>query len=156
MELRNTSRRKGFTLIEVIVVIGLLGLIAAIGLFISFDFYKSYSFRSEKSVVISALQKARGQALANINQSNHGVHYGSGADCHLFSKCYVIFEGNTFNAGSDSNNEIQAVSAVSVNWTSDVLFNQLDGAANSVTITLTQDTRSITITTNNEGRIDWQ
>lgn len=145
----------GFTLIEVMIVLGLIALIGGLGLFVSFDLYKSYSFRSERNTVVSSIQKARGQALANINQTKHGAHYDSGSNCILYSKCYVIFEGSSFVAGAASNIEIQASSAVAVTWSNDIVFNQLDGASNAVTITLTQDANSATISTNNAGRIEW-
>ena len=50
---------KGFTLVEILIAIALLIVILSLGLFISFDFYKNYAFRSEKNIIVSILQKAR-------------------------------------------------------------------------------------------------
>jgi len=153
-QLSNVHR--GFTLIEILITLGLLAVVFSFGLFISFDFYKSYSSRSEQDVVVSILQKARSQAMDNINQTKHGVHYGSGVDCHSFSKCYVLFEENSFVSGTSSNLEIESNPATTVTWSADPVFNQLDGSVNPVTITLQQGSKTWIITTNSQGRIDWQ
>ena len=64
----------GFTLIEMLVSMGIIILIAGFGLFLSMDFYRGYLFHYEKDLVISILQKARSQSLANIDEKPHGVY----------------------------------------------------------------------------------
>src|SRR5439155_93802 len=104
MELRNTSApdnagelsifnyqfsnsENGFTLIEIMIAVGILAIIATLGLFVSFDFYKGYAFRSEKSIVVSTLQKARDESLSNINQTRHGVHFGASPLQYIIFEC---------------------------------------------------------------------
>ena len=62
-------RPTGFTLIEVLVVIGLFSLLAAIGLTFSFDSYRNYLFRSEYTSVINIMSQARNRAINNFNES---------------------------------------------------------------------------------------
>src|ERR1044072_4262622 len=82
-------RNRGFTLIEILITIGLIGLIAALGLFISLNFYKNYSFRSERNVIVSILQKARSQSMDNIDEQRHGVHFfiNGGKLTYLLFEC---------------------------------------------------------------------
>ena len=115
---------------EIIIVLALVGIIASFGLFVSMDFYRSYVFRSERSVIISTLEKARIQSMTNINQAPHGVHYDG------VNKDYVLFEGPTFNQGAATNMIIEGNNSVSVAGFSDVVFEQLSGDANAVSVTL--------------------
>src|SRR5690242_12740236 len=77
MRLLTVSKSKlgGFTLIEMLVAMAVLAVVIKLGLFLSLDFYKGTSYRSEKDVIISVLQKARSQSMNNIDQVQHGVHF---------------------------------------------------------------------------------
>ncbi len=145
----------GFTLIEVLIAMVILAVIFSLGLFISFDFYKSYSARQERDVVISILQKARSQAMDNIDQSRHGVHFASPLQ-------YVLFECNPATActsytGADTSKNISIAPAYGVSITgTDVVFDQLTGNCdNPATITVTANGKTQTISINSQGRIDW-
>src|ERR1039458_2199647 len=65
----------GFTLIEVLVVMGILAILSTMGYLITIDFYKSYAFNAERDTIVSLLQKARAASLSNINESPHGVYF---------------------------------------------------------------------------------
>ena len=148
------NKSQGFTLVELIITLGILATVFAFGLFISFDFYKNYSFHSEKSTIVSVLQKARGQALNNINQSKHGVHFENTPGLK-----YIIFEGDTFDADADSNIVINAsynISITSPPLPFDVIFEQLTGNSADQTITVGDGVKSYDISINSFGRIDWQ
>src|SRR5437870_6082014 len=86
------NKNRGMTLIEIMVAIAILGIILSLGLIISFDSYRGYSFRSESSVVVSILERARSRALNNFYQSPHGVCYDS------TNKNYVLFRGSSFGS----------------------------------------------------------
>jgi prepilin-type N-terminal cleavage/methylation domain-containing protein len=138
----------GFTLVEVIVVIGILSVLASFGGLITMDFYRSYAFNAERDTVIAILQKARSQSLANINNSAHGAHFGSGQ--------YVIFQGSVYNSASSLNQNIPAGVGMTVSGPTDIVFAQLSGDVNpGGSLTLTDGKRSAEITINSEGRIDW-
>jgi len=150
MALPKTSIHKGFTLVEIIIVLAIFTLIISLGAFMSLDFYKSYSFRSEKYQLVSILQKARSQALNNINQTPHAVHIESGG--------YTFFEGNNFQS---STNKIffESNGNVSHSGMTDVIFGQLTGNAivSGGDLVLHDGVhQDIIISINNEGRIDTQ
>ena len=77
----------GFTLIEILITIGIFAVIATIGLIISLDFYRSYAFRSEESTIVSILQKARSQSMDNIDQVRHGVHFQADPLKYILFEC---------------------------------------------------------------------
>ncbi len=143
------KKQGGFTLIEIVIVIAILAVVFSFGLFISLDFYKNYSFGSEKNVIVSVLQKARSQSLNNINQTKHGVRFDTNG--------YALFEGptftgstNTFTIPSGYNTTVSVVPA------GDIIFDQLSGTTSAAkTVTVTSNGKSYTITINREGRIDW-
>ena len=168
MGLRNTSHQSrgqaGFTLIEVLVSLTILVVIASLGLFISIDFYKAYSSRSEQSVIVSVLQKARSESLNNINEKRHGVHFQANP------LQYVIFECDSPCTsypvgGASSDQPIESSHNVSVTAPSmpfDVVFDQLNGncvssncSTNPLTVTISDGPKSYTLKVNSEGRIDW-
>ena len=60
------SLSKGFTLMEVLVVIALLGVIFSLSVFISLDTYRGSSFRNERDTLVGVLQEARSEAMNNI------------------------------------------------------------------------------------------
>lgn len=141
---------KGFTLIEMIVALAILAAIMGFGLFLSLDYYKSYIFYYEKDLVISILQKARSQSLANINEKKHGVAFDEA------NKKYILFEGDSL-AASANKIEYEEAKIVTTSGLTEVVFDQLTGKATIVPagndLTLSDGVRSVIISINHEGRI---
>ena len=138
----------GFTLVEIMVGIGILAVILSLGLVLSMDFYKNYALRYEQNLVVGILQKARSQAMANIDQINHGV-------C-LSGSNYSAFGGDTCISGVI----FPKATAVNVSWPTPVVFKQLDGTCTTclsgpAKVTLTGQGKTADITIYDNGRIDW-
>ena len=140
--------KRGFTLVEIVVVMGLFAVLAGFGLFLSIDFYRSYAFRAERDMLISVLQKARSQALNNIRESPHGVR--------VEEDSYILFQGGSYDPTDPANQAIAAAPSISHTGLSEVVFTQLSGGANaSGTIDITDGLRTVSISINNAGRISW-
>ncbi len=147
----------GFTLIEILITMGIMVIIFTIGLFFTLDMYKTYTFHSEQSLAVSVLQKARSQAMANIDELPHGVFLDTA------NNQYVIFEGSTHTSYPSKNITVPFISANSVtshSWTgaTEVLFNQLDGSISTVPanpLRISQGSHSTDITFNIHGLITW-
>lgn len=126
--------------------------IAGFGLFLSFDFYKTYSFASERNIIVSALQKARNQAIVNFNGKPHGVRFDS---TH-----YILFEGSSFDPFDSHNNIIDKSPVITVSsllpLPAQIVFSQLSGdVMNSGTIIISDSVKQAAISINPEGGIEW-
>ena len=145
----NKSRtNSGFSLIEIMMVIAIFVFVASFGLLASMDMYRGYTYRYERNAISSVLQKARGRAIANINQSNYGVH--------LDSSGYTLFQGSVYNPADSHNENFPMGKTITLSGLSDVVFQQLGGEpVTPGSITLNDGVSMSTITINSEGGIIW-
>jgi type II secretory pathway pseudopilin PulG len=131
------STNKGFTLIEVLVVVGLLITVFAIGAITNVGMYTRELSRSEQSDLLTVLQQARSRSMNNVNASAHGVYFGNDLNC------YYVFEGTSYGGDSCDNSgnperNTNITSETSPTNFSEVNFAQLSGNPNRVgTITMT-------------------
>ena len=157
MALRKTFTLSfGFTIIELLAVMGIMAIVFSLGLFFSMDSFRGYTFKNERNLAVAVLQKARSQAIANIDQQPHGVHIDTAGNQ------YIIFEGPTYTsfpatnilAPFTSNNNATVHSGMI-----DVLFNQLDGGIAIVPAVLhLNDAANVHISDinfNSQGQITW-
>lgn len=144
------SRNKGFTLIEVLVSIAILGLILSLGLFMSMDVYRGFSNRSEVDTIVSLLQRARASAMANSYQTTWGVCY--------VAPTYIIFRGSTCVVGASTNEETPSnpgAAIAGLTSASPVVFSQLAGTTSDAVVSITENGKISTISINYEGTIIW-
>lgn len=145
-------RKPGFTLIEVLVSITLLAVLAGFSLTVTLDSYRSYNFRSQQELLVSLLQRARAQAMANINQMPHGLHLDAA------SASYTLFQGGSFAYRDPSQDLIFTGNSVqSLSGLSDIIFTQLSGTTTAGSIILKDSFyQQAVINLNNEGQINLQ
>ena len=150
---KNFTRNKyhqGFTLLEVLIIVVLIGIFSTLGLFITIDFYKSYSFKAELNTVVSLLHKARADSLNNNNQTNHGLHIDS------IQKKYILYEGDRYDTVGKNNQEYGMGVDIKVQGSLDINFVQLSGEVlNAGAVIFSDGKRSRTITINVLGQINW-
>ena len=159
---RQVTGREGFTLIEVLVVMGIAAILAGLGLVFSLDFYRSYAFNSERDLVVGLIQKARARSMSNINQTYFGVCIKNGS--------YILFSGACSCDANNSANEVYPAHPSIANSNLVVSFEQLRGrssfydvascnatAATNGSVTLSQygTAGPATISVNAEGQIQW-
>ena len=148
--------KRGFTLIEMLIVIGLVGVIATMSLFIDINSFRGDAFRSEVNNLGIALQTARADALNNIDEKSHGVAINPSG-----YSGYVIFEGNDYSTRDVSKDEnMESSYKVTFGLTSptEVVFEQLSGDANydgDITIIDPNRNMQALISINHEGKISW-
>jgi prepilin-type N-terminal cleavage/methylation domain-containing protein len=144
--------KRGFTLIEVIVVIAILTIVMTLGLFMSLDVYRGYQYRSERGVLVALLERARSHAMANVGQSAWGL-------CKE-GDYYALFGGSAYSPGAveESIPASKAATVLGVPECSGgaVVFAALSGTTTPATITVEQGTApTATITLNDHGTIIW-
>ena len=139
---------KGFTFVEIIIVLGLLTMLAGFSVFIGLDGYRGYAFRTERAVLVSTLQKARAESLNNVNQSPHGVRFSTND--------YVLFEGTDYLSRDSSKDETVTTSyGVTFSGSPEIVFEQLSGDSTDSSVALTDGIRTVTVSINGEGRISY-
>ncbi len=141
---------RGFTLIEIIVVIGIVIVIFAFGATTDFSSFTSDTFYGERDKIVSLLEKARSRAMANMFESEYGVCYEEDEDS------YVIFQGST--CGLSDADLISANVNIAENTDSifpTIVFEQVTGNSSKDIIHITDGIKSADITINNEGAINW-
>lgn len=141
---------RGLTLIEVIIVISLISFVVLLSSLVDINYYRRELSASEVSILISALQKARGRAMNNIGATAHGVYLDD-------SDAYVIFRGNSFDPDADDNEYVPKNPNLALAGDFDeVYFEQLSGEPNEVgNITLSDGALSKTVSLHFGGLIDW-
>lgn len=142
---------KGFTLVELLLVLALVSLLFALGLTVSFESYRTAINRSDRDTIAALLAHARSSAIANIDHAPWGLCYNA--------PNYVVFEGTDCSAATYKETT-QATNGVTVTGlTTSIVFAQLSGTTSAATlstpatITVTEQGRSSTITVNYEGTI---
>jgi prepilin-type N-terminal cleavage/methylation domain-containing protein len=151
-----TNNKKGFTLIEILVVLGIISALLSSTLFFNFDSYRGDTFRAEGKILQSLLQTARADAMNNINQKPHGVALHPDG-----YSGYVLFEGEDYEH-ADVHTLVQIPESYHITLDPDtpqeIVFSQLSGDANFqgeiVLIDIERHT-STSITVNYEGAISY-
>ena len=113
----------GFTIMEILVVLGIFALLAGFALVVSIDAYRSHNFRSEQEQLLGVLLKARSQSVNNINQKPHGVHLDSATQ-------YTLFEGNTYATRDAGKDIVFSKPGFTLGGATELIFSQLTGQPN--------------------------
>ena len=148
-------------MIELVVVLGLLSFVGAFALFMTMDSYRGYTFRGDRDLGVSVLQKARSQAINNMcfgasctDGKSHGVR--------VESDRLIVFQGGSYATRDAAVDEViypQSKSTV-FSGMSEVVFAKLSGEAavspsgnKVVTVQNSAGANISTISVTPEGRI---
>lgn len=147
---------KGFTYIELLMVVGLIGIILAFGMVMDLGSIARSGVLQERDLFVSLLLTgARAQALANVGNTSHGIHIDN------THHRYILFEGDTYTEGA-ANNRITPFTSehITIEHSDDaenILFERLSGdvseGAGTLTIRGNGVEQQIIIT--DVGQIDW-
>ena len=146
---------KGFTAIEILIVIAIMVIIAAISLTSLVNLNNVQALNTETDSVLSILERARARSISSENSSEFGVHFASTSA--------ALFAGKNYSAGA-ATNEVRnfngKVQISSINLRGgvvDLYFNRLTGkpsATGTVVFSLSNSTTTKTITIYNTGLSD--
>lgn len=133
---------RGFTVIEITVVLALIGTLAALGLFWTRDLFEVSSIEHEEETLVILLTQARSHAFSN-KEGTHGVCYDSEEHAYVSEGIRTSISTRVHVEGLPSCSE------------GGVVFSALSATTTPVSITLTQEGRSVSILVNREGYIEW-
>lgn len=135
------NKNKGFTLIEILIVIAILGIISSIVILNLSQFRNEQLLKNTTLDVVSLLSKARQNTLSSVNSTNYGVHFDGNQA--------VLFTGSIYSSNNATNEPIvfdskviiPTPSGLNIGGGSDVIFERLTGETigGTIKIQLTSD-----------------
>ena len=139
---------KGFTIIEIIVVIGLIVAILAFGSIFDINSFSRELARGETSTLVSVLNKARSKSMNNLYNAPHGVY--------IDTNDFVIFRTSSYNPTEPTNEKFPRNTNVAISGMNSVIFERLSGEPNTTGVfTLSDGTNTKTIEIKSSGLIEW-
>lgn len=141
---------RGFTLVEMLLSIGILAMLAGLSLPIYQSFYNRNELDITTTNLTSALRRAQTYARGGHGDSQWGVEIQSSA--------ITLFRGSSFASRDTSYDEVSPISTgTSVSGLGEVLFAKLSGApASTGSVTITNvNNESRTITINAKGMVSY-
>ncbi len=144
--------KRGFTLLEILIVVAILAVVATIGTGIYRNLAKRIEFDEAKAVFISDIKLARASAMSGESALPWGIHIENSTD-----DTYAIFSGVSYASGTV---DATTTLPIGVSWTSpsegsstDILFSRITGTTTPATVTMTSEGVSQTITVTAVGHI---
>jgi prepilin-type N-terminal cleavage/methylation domain-containing protein len=126
--------KKGFTLIEILLVVGIAIIIFFLSAPFGLNFYRTQILNETQSDVVSALQTARHNSILQKNDSPFGVHFETDS--------YTIFQGSTYASRDTTQDQVfnltGDIEISGPDADNEILFSKLTGG--------TTDTGTTTIT----------
>ncbi|MBX9906313.1 type II secretion system GspH family protein [Patescibacteria group bacterium] len=144
------SRKRAFSLIEIIVTLALVGIITLCGIYLSSKYIAQQNILTERDMFISLLLvPQRMRALTNIDDTHHGIH--------IEKERFVLFEGESFDPTHPSNTYVTRNTPIDIQTPSDIVFEKLSGnvISGAGTTTFKTATASTSVYVNSWGRIEW-
>jgi prepilin-type N-terminal cleavage/methylation domain-containing protein len=149
---------KGFSLIEIIVVMAIFSCFILIITGINIGSYKRYSFHNERDRFISFLFRARSQSINDVcygicdSPKDHGIH--------LETNQYTFFQGTVYVLNDPQNEIVDINPNLNIEGPVDIIFLHSSGEVittplASSTIKIFDSMKNSIITVNKEGGISW-
>jgi len=142
------NRNKGFTLIEILVVIAIVGVLIAVVALPLIKFRQQQSLQNTTNAIVAVLNDARAKTFAAVNNTSYGVA--------LSSTGMTLFTGTGYAVETATNETYTFESPVTATWSlagggNTISFDRLKGTTGqhgTITLQVPNGTmRTITITT---------
>ena len=141
---------RGFTLIEICLIIIIILLLSALILPLGFNFYKRQQLQAHSQQILQTLRRAQLKAMSVELDSNFGVY--------ITNDNYTLFKGNSYDeVGRDTQYDevFDLPQIITVSGPSEVVFSKFEGKPNTIgNITLTSNGLTQVININEIGRIN--
>jgi len=145
MDFRLSTRCRGFTLLELLIVIAVLGVLLAIIVPSLASFRQKSILNTETQELVTVINRARLLSVSSKNDDQFGVHFDSS---HV-----VLFQGSAYIIGDPANETHTFDSSLTLSSTvtgggSNVVFEKVTGATSqnaTTTLLVTSTTASSTV-----------
>lgn len=143
--------KKGFTLIEVMIVVALIIMFSALTLPMSFSFFQEAALKDQVRNLENFLRKAQALAITGRGDSSAGIKITQ-------SEC-IIFEGESYENRRQALDIVVPFSiTVSISGADEIVFQKSTGLlafpSEEVSIIVTSGDSSKEITINSQGKIE--
>lgn len=140
---------KGFTLLEILLVVLIVAILVVFIFSLGLNFYKSQQLESYSQQILQALRRAQLKAMAVEADSSFGVYFDN------LNKKYILFKGNSYNPGDPYNEEFDLPAIITISGPSGVIFSKLKGRPSFIgNITINSNGLTQSININAIGRIN--
>jgi len=139
---------EGFTLIEILIVIAIMAVLAALTIPVGVNFFVSQQLDTVVDEVMQVLRRAQLKGMTQERDSDWGIRFNSDT--------YVLFKGSSF-ASRDPvfDEDFDLAGGITTSGISEVVFAKFSGVPNVIgTITISQGSKSKAIDVNAVGKID--
>lgn len=136
---------RGFSILEVTLVVGLLGLLTALVIPVGIRFYQTSVLDDATETAVMVLRRAQRQAASEKNNSGFGVRF--------LPESIVLFQGGTYDTRDVSQDEIFNIpDTIGFSGLSEIDFWAITGqTANAGNVIVNSGFFSRTIVVNNQG-----
>lgn len=143
------NKQTGFTLLELLLVVAMIGLIAMFSVSLGSGFIWRTDLSSAQSSLVASLRRAQVLARSQADDIDWGVH--------IENNQLTIFQGNNFPSRNVSQDEEYNLGSVVVSAPTEVIYHKFSGAPyeNSYTISLASNGEISVININSEGMISY-
>ena len=147
----NFNFKNGFSLIEILIVLGVMTLILSFGLSLNFDSLNSSRFISEEKMFLGFLRISRSRALNNLGNSPHGLFVDDNS--------FILFQGDSLEDDTESHEIFSRNKSISIEKDNvsefSIVFEKLTAEVLEESEIKISDNRTENIINiNSEGRID--
>jgi prepilin-type N-terminal cleavage/methylation domain-containing protein len=156
MPLKIKNKKRGFTFIELMIVMSLFILLASIGMGAYFQYYSLSLMNADIDSTITLIRNTRFKALKNPTNDNYGIHVNPVTET-------ITGFRDTYNATSNENINVklEQLKVLNLNLnpdigtTNEILFESQTGKTqNYGDFTIGENDFSYTITINSQGVIE--
>ena len=148
----DSNLMRGFTLIELIIVLGILVVVSALSIPFIQTFQVSSDLYTHTNTLVKTLRRAQHQAVTGLNDSSWGVYFANG------NKKFVLFKGEDYitrDQSYDQETDYPEIFNITTDFGSEIYFSLYSGQPSTVgLVTITSpNNKSKTISIANSGLI---
>ena len=114
-----------FTLVEILIVVGIIAILASFSFSVGLNFYKSQQLETQAQEILQTLRRAQSKAMSIELDSTFGVY--------LTDDNYTLFKGTSYATRDVQYDEVfDLPQIINVSGLSEVVFSKVEGIPNGV------------------------
>ena len=144
-----SNQPNGFTFMEVLLVIGIFGLLGVLAMPFYQTFHVQSLLDSTTAEILSALRAAQLSAMVGTNDAAHGVH--------IEAQQFVVFQGTSYTAENLNNFVTPLPPSLQLNssFGGNIVYTQVTGIPDVTgTITISSNSTTHALAINAHGTVD--